>query len=195
MDILKEIQVDKNCPICLSLIINPYICNQCHNKFCYNCVKNITICPLCRTNPFTFSKFNEDKSKNDSLTIRFNSIRNEFIIKGNKYLVNMLEERKFVVDKIPKWKDVILFDMKTFLNIYYKEFKFFLFCVIFKKPNIQYFMNYKYIVLETDGQLNCFFENEFFISFLLIFGAINLSINQYFKSEKAHIKKICQKSL
>ena len=98
----------------------------------------------------------------------------------------MLEERKFVVDKIPKWKDVILFDMKTFLNIYYKEFKFFLFCVIFKKPNIQYFMNYKYIVLETDGQLNCFFENEFFISFLLIFGAINLSINQYFKSEKDH---------
>ncbi len=106
----------------------------------------------------------------------------------------MLEERKLVADKIAKWKDVILFNMKTFLNIYHKEFKFFLFCVIFKKPNVQYFMNYKYIGLETDGQLKCFFENEFFISFLLIFGAINLSINQYFKSEKDHIKKICQKS-
>ena len=54
MDILKEIQVDKNCPICLSLIINPHICNQCHNKYCYNCVKNITIFPLCRTNLLLF---------------------------------------------------------------------------------------------------------------------------------------------
>ena len=32
------------------------------------------------------------------------------------------------------------------------------------------------------------------MNFLLIFGAINLSINQYFKSEKDHIKKICQKT-
>ena len=194
MDILDQKQVDKTCSICLSFLTNPQICNKCHNKFCYKCIQNIKICPLCRTNPFTYSKYIEVKTKNDSLNLRFNSIRNEIIIKGNENLVNMLEERKFVVDKIPKWKDVILLNMKNFLNIYDSKFKFFLYCVIFKKPNVQYFMKYKYIGLETDGQLKCFFENEFFISFLLIFGAINLSINQYFKSEKDHIKNICQKS-
>ena len=73
------------------------------------------------------------------------------------------------------------------------DLNFFFIMLYLKNLFYNIFLNYKYIGLESNDQLRYYFENKFFISFLLIFGAMNLSINQYFKSEKIHIKKIFQK--
>ena len=104
----------------LTLINDPQKCNNCKNKFCYNCIKNIKKCPLCRVEPFTFSKYIEEKKPinddNPFKPISFKYLIPELKIKTKECLEMYLDERDYIKEKIPKWRDYVINDLKLFLE-------------------------------------------------------------------------------
>ena len=48
---------DVLCPVCLEVLVEPYMVGCCGNHFCKNCIENLksngTACPICRTEKFT----------------------------------------------------------------------------------------------------------------------------------------------
>ena len=85
------------CSICYDILEHPFECNNCHNLFCQNCIKDYLntkdkyrrkyFCPLCR-----------NKKNNFSENAGVNNILSEFLITGKKVCNkcnNVFDEDKF----------------------------------------------------------------------------------------------------
>ena len=191
-----SIPFDKSCPICLTLINDPQKCNNCKNKFCYNCIKNIKKCPLCRVEPFPFSKYIEEKKPinddNPFKPISFKYIIPELKIKTKECLEMYLDERDYIKEKIPKWRDYVINDLKLFLEHYFQDFNFFILLYIIKKPLMSLWINNKDLGFQTDGSIRTIFETQYLNSYLEIFGCFNYQNNENFKTIEKKVKLICQ---
>ena len=85
------------CSICYDILEHPFECNNCHNLFCQNCIKDYLntkdkyrrkyFCPLCRNKKNSFSE-----------NAGVNNILSEFLITGKKVCNkcnNVFDEDKF----------------------------------------------------------------------------------------------------